>query len=313
LTNPPEMLLSVIICTHNPRAEYLNRALSALKYQSLKMQNWELILVDNASTRKVRNDFDISWHPFGKHVDEPRLGSAFARIRGIEEAASELLVFVDDDNCLKSDYLELAFSKMKVVPLLGAVGAGTIVPEFETEPAEDILPFLRSLAIRREIRPSFSNDIGYHKGIPFGAGLCIRRSIGQAYIKTCLGNPITTSLGRIGKVLLSGEDIDLALHACRDGYLSGVLPELEITHLIPKRRIEHDYLIEIAAGHAASTYILSQIWKFEAYPEDPLIKWGRYWKNRIRSKGLARKILIAEYKAETEARRTWSSLNNTVA
>jgi glycosyltransferase involved in cell wall biosynthesis len=303
------ILVSVIICTHNPNVVYLNRVLLALKKQTLRFSNWELIVVDNASQIKVAENFDLSWQPSGKHVYEERLGSAYARIKGIEEANGELLIFVDDDNCLSENYLQRSLDIMERVPLIGVVGAGNIIPEFETTPPKDVLPFLRSLAIRSDDRACFSNMIKYNQAIPYGAGLCIRRSIARAYIKSCSENPITTTLGRIGDLLLSGEDIDLALHACKEGYISGVLPELELIHLIPKRRIEPNYLINIAAGHAASTYILSQIWTFDEYPEDSLLKWGRYWKRRLSSRGLARKILIAEYQAEIKARQTWTELN----
>jgi hypothetical protein len=108
---------------------------------------------------------------------------------------------------------------------------------------------------------------------------------------------------------LSGGDIDLALHACRDGYLAGVLPALELIHIIPEARLKHSYLIKIAAGHAASSYILSQLWKLEEYPANTLVKWGRYWKKRMMQRGLALKILIAEYKAEKEAHLQWKALN----
>ena len=302
-------LISVIICTHNPSTTYLNRVLLSLQKQTISLSDWELIVVDNASVVKVADAFNLSWHPDGRHVYEQRTGLAYARIKGIEEARGELLIFIDDDNCLKDNYLQEALNIMQRVPLLGVVGAGNIIPEFEIKPPADVLPFLRSLAIRSDERACFSNMIKYNKAIPYGAGLCIRRSIACAYVKNCSENPITTTLGRIGDILLSGEDIDLALHACKQGFISGVLPELELTHLIPKRRIEQDYLVQIAAGHAASSYILSQIWTFDEYPEDSLIKWGRYWKKRLRSKGLARKILIAEYKAEGKARQTWKELN----
>jgi len=302
------MLLSVIICSHNPKHEFLNRTLQALKEQSLHDQSWELLLIDNASNQPVSESFSLVWHPSGKIIREAKIGLTQARIRGIAEARGDIIVFVDDDNCLKQNYLELLVSTMDSIPLLGTLGAGKILPEFEQEPTHTELPFLRSLALRDEKRAHFSNDVNYHKALPFGAGLCIRRSIGLAYVSTCAERPIAASLGRTGSLLLSAEDIDLALHACRDGYLAGVLPELELIHLIPKARLEHNYLTNLAAGHAASNYLLSKIWKFEVYPENAFVKWGRYWKNRIQAKGLGKKILIAEYRAEKEARKTWKKL-----
>ena len=41
--------ISVIVCTHNPRPDYLRRVLDALYAQTLPKTDWELILIDNAN------------------------------------------------------------------------------------------------------------------------------------------------------------------------------------------------------------------------------------------------------------------------
>lgn len=302
------MLASVIICTHNPKSEFLNRTLQALAKQTLALSQWELIIIDNSSDKPVAENFEVPWHPKCKFICEETLGLTAARIRGIEESRGDLIVFVDDDNCLKENYLKLLMDTMESMPLLGVLGSGRISPEFEREPTVTELPFLRSLALRDEQRSYFSNDVSYTKAIPFGAGVCIRRLFALQYVHSCTTRPLAFSLDRSGEQLLSGGDIDLALHACREGYLSGILPELEVTHLIPRARLDHDYLVRIAAGHAASSYILSKLWQFEKHPENPLIRWGRYWKKRMLAKGLERRILIGEYKAEQSARKTWSTI-----
>src|SRR6266702_777295 len=71
--------LSVIICTHNPRQEYLRRVLDALRNQSLSKDHWELLLVDNASEMCLSGECDLSWHPNGRHRLEGELGLASAR------------------------------------------------------------------------------------------------------------------------------------------------------------------------------------------------------------------------------------------
>lgn len=300
--------LSVIVCTHNPNQDYLARTLHYLKKQTYQLAEWELLIVDNASKTAVAELFDLTWQSHGRIIREEQLGLTAARIRGIREAKGDLLVFVDDDNCLEEDYLAILVNTMHSMPLLGVLGAGRITPDFEIEPTSEEMPFVRSLAIRNEIRANFSNDIKYHKALPFGAGLCIRRFIALAYVESCISRPFAALLDRNGNTLLSGGDIDLALHACRDGYLAAVLPTLKLIHIIPGARLNHDYLIRIAAGHAASSYILSQLWKFEDYPENQLIKWGRYWKKRLKAKGLSKKILIAEYRAERETRLKWKAI-----
>lgn len=301
------MKLSVIICTHNPKPEHLKRTIEAVKQQNLPMEEWEILIIDNKSDSPVNKLVDISWHQAAKCIREETLGLTHARLKGIKEAKADLLLFIDDDNFLKSDYFEILIRTMESMRLLGVLGAGKIIPEFEVAPSGEKMAFLRSLAIRNEERAHFSNEVSYNKAIPFGAGLCIRKSIALAYSKSCARRPLATNLDRNGNVLLSGGDIDLALHACHDGYLAGVMPELELIHFIPKERLDSNYLVKIAAGHAASGYLLSQLWKFKEYPQNPILKWGRYWKKRFKAKGLSRKIVIAEYKAEKNAHLLWKN------
>src|SRR5690348_12350374 len=99
------MNLSVIICTHNHRLEYLSRTLEALRVQTLPMAEWELLLIDNASRSAVAASVNLTWHPNARHIREEVLGLTPARLRGIQEARGKLVVFVDDDNLLDPDYL----------------------------------------------------------------------------------------------------------------------------------------------------------------------------------------------------------------
>src|ERR1700758_1202661 len=100
--------LSIVICTHNPRLEYLSRTLEALRVQTLPVAEWELLLIDNASRSPVAASVNLTWHPNGRHVKEEVLGLTPARLRGIQETQGQLLVFVDDDSVLEPSYLEIA-------------------------------------------------------------------------------------------------------------------------------------------------------------------------------------------------------------
>ena len=75
--------ISVVICSHNPKPAYINRVLEALKSQTLSLSDWELLLVDNASQHPLANQFDLSWHPNGRHILESQLGTVFARFRAV--------------------------------------------------------------------------------------------------------------------------------------------------------------------------------------------------------------------------------------
>ncbi len=66
--------LSVITCSHNPRADYLTRVTDALKNQTLDKQCWEYLLIDNASAEPLARSIDLSWQPNARHVREEKLG-----------------------------------------------------------------------------------------------------------------------------------------------------------------------------------------------------------------------------------------------
>jgi len=113
-------MLSVIICTHNPRPDYFERCLGALKAQTLPWNQWELIVVDNRSDKPVATRIDLSWHRNSRIVREERLGLTPARLCGIQSSKAELLVFVDDDNVLDHDFLEEVLRVADEKPFLGA-------------------------------------------------------------------------------------------------------------------------------------------------------------------------------------------------
>jgi glycosyltransferase involved in cell wall biosynthesis len=233
------MKLSVIICTHNPRADYLSRTLEALRYQTLPFADWEFLLIDNGSSEWLASHVDLSWHPGGRHIREEELGLTLARLRGIAEAKGDLLIFVDDDNVLQRDYLETALRISLTHPHLGAFG-GSIEAEFEVEPDPRFESLLPSLAVRRVTEPKWTNfGLG---SLPYGAGLCVRAKVAQAYAANTGDSRIRRCLDRRGSSLMGGGDLDLAMTSYELGLGVGLFGELVVTHLIDKRRLSSRYL-----------------------------------------------------------------------
>src|SRR6266852_2942765 len=111
-------MLSVMICTHNPRSDYLRRCINALRGQTLPYDRWELVVVDNRSDELVADRIDLSWRPEARIVREETLGLTPARLRGIRETKGELLVFLDDANVLDTDFLETALRTAEDKPFL---------------------------------------------------------------------------------------------------------------------------------------------------------------------------------------------------
>ncbi len=247
--------LSVIICTHNPKPEYITRVVTALKSQTLSLEQWELLLIDNASDEPLYDWISLFWHPNARHIREDRLGLTPARLRGIQESQSEILVFVDDDNVLNADYLEIALQISSQWTILGAWG-GQILPEFEEHPPEWTKPFWGNLAIREFALDKWSNLVDGDDTKPWGAGLCVRKVVGQKYAESIEKDPNRVKLDRKGKSLLAGGDKDLVLTACDIGLGTGLFTALKLTHIIPANRLQEDYLLMLIEGLTYSSIIL---------------------------------------------------------
>lgn len=243
--------LSVIICTHNPRKDYLDRALEALRNQTLPMEEWCLILVDNASDTPVASQWDLGWHPNSIQLHEPRPGVTYARLTGISAAQYPWIVFVDDDNVLAPDYLENACDIAEKMPFLGAF-SGKISGEFEKTPPEWMKDDMGIIAVR-DLQKDIFSSIYIWDAVPAGAGMVIKCRIAKAYLEHCNNSPIRQMLNR-------GEDTDMVFTAIDMGYAIGRFTKLEMKHLIPESRLRKEYILGLCEGNGYSEYVLSQFW-----------------------------------------------------
>lgn len=296
--------ISVIICTHNPRKEYFVRTLDALRAQTMAMEDWELLIIDNASDIPLTSDeWSLEWHPKGRHIRESELGLGPARRRGMREAQSDLLVFVDDDNVLAADYLENALRIGREWPMLGVWGSGITEPEFEVSPPGSVVNFLGMLALRNEKLARWSNTIQYIQARPWGAGQCVRSRIASAYQEYVL-QPGVKMNDRTGRSLASGGDVEIAYVACKIGLGIGIFPELKITHLIPKERLTEEYFVRLIEGIATSDLLLEYKWN-KRMPTSPfagMLGLPRVVRNLIFRSGFNRKIYLSDIRARLRAR-----------
>ncbi|MGE4070526.1 MAG: glycosyltransferase [Lysobacterales bacterium] len=243
-----DLRVSVILCTHNPKAAPLRRVLQALGAQSLDSGTWELLLVDNACQPALsdRVEFaDVLADLPVRTVAEPKLGLTPARLRGFSAARANVLVLIDDDTIPNADYLEQALLLFDQHPELGAAG-GRIAAEYELTPPSWTHGFLDALAIRdfgdRPIRALIHNTLGPWE--PCGAGMVLRRSVAQAYINTAYSSE-RLQLDRVGQALTSCGDTDLARTASDLGLYLAYEPALRLTHLIPGGRLRLSYLMRL--------------------------------------------------------------------
>lgn len=247
--------ISVITCSHNPRADYLARVLAALRAQTIDPSRWELVIVDSASRDPVAPRLDLSWHPHARIVREDETGLTRARLRGIVESTGDLLVFVDDDNVLDPDFLAQAAHIYESRPDIGS-WSGASRPGFDEPAPEWTRRHWGNLVIRDVPHDLWSNLPMLPDTMPCGAGLCVRRSVASAYLQLHQSGRRPFALDRNGTSLLSGGDNDLAACACDIGLGVGIFGAMRLTHLIPASRLDESYLLALSENIALSAIIL---------------------------------------------------------
>lgn len=282
-------LLSVILPTYNPHAGRLHQTLVGLQQQSLPVDKWELIMIDNNSSPAVT--IDLSWHPNSRIIREPKPGLTFARLKGFENALGTIIVMVDDDNILDSNYLENTLTIFNSNTALGAIG-GKSIPLFETTPPAWLNEFYGNLALRnlgeKDMIATWQNE--YPACAPIGAGMAVRKQAIQSYINKINGNRNIVS-DRTGNSLSSGGDNDMVIEILKSGWQVGYFPALKLTHIIPQVRMQSAYLAKLINSTNKSWVQLLQSHQINPWPKIP--RWSvplrkfkswftyRAWQNSI--------------------------------
>ena len=129
-------LISIIICTYN-RQKFIGECLECLSRQSLDPGKWEVIIIDNQSTddtAAIVKTF-IQNHPAlpFRYVFEEKKGLSYARNRGITEAASGLICFIDDDAEAVPGFAETIVDFMQMHPEASGAG-GRVLPKYSEVP-----------------------------------------------------------------------------------------------------------------------------------------------------------------------------------
>jgi glucosyl-dolichyl phosphate glucuronosyltransferase len=124
-------VLSVVICTYN-RDKFIATALYCLTLQTLAKEKFEIVIIDNNSTDQTasicktfvaqHSDFNI------RYFLELNKGLSFARNRGISEALSPLITFIDDDAEAVPGFAESIVKFMEKNPGTAGIG-GRVVPK----------------------------------------------------------------------------------------------------------------------------------------------------------------------------------------
>ena len=199
-------------------------------------------MVDNASTDKTIAIAKQSWHhpqvPL-RIISELRQGQSYATRTGFEKAKYEIVVMVDDDNYISSNYISTAYTIMETHPEVGiAGGKGTGL--FEKDPPAWFETVEQGFAIGPQ--GEHEGYVDDERGYIYGAGSIIRKSVYDYLISSDFQ---LTLKGRIGKSLVAGEDAERCQAFRLLGYMLWYDPSLEFRHHMPASRISWQYTLKL--------------------------------------------------------------------
>lgn len=172
-----KVIISVIVCTYN-RDKFIKACLTHLYNQALAKENYEVIVVNNNCTDNTKAIVDafIAEHSELniRQVIESNQGLSFARNRGIKEAQSELIAYIDDDGEAKEDWLSNIVSIMDSNPNYAGIG-GRVLPQYETKEPKWLTYHLRMMVTHIDYGDKIFKCFG--KRYPPGCNMIYRKAI----------------------------------------------------------------------------------------------------------------------------------------
>lgn len=232
------LLISVAICTYN-RADRLVFALDGLRCQSLPIEYFEIMVIDNASTddtQKICTRYQQQL-PNLRYIYEPILGLSKARNTAIDQARGEYIAYLDDDAIPCTTWLETIIETYQTIKPTPICAGGPIYPLWDSRKPD---------WISKEIEYLFSIlDLGEKPQwlkLPkhlFGANMTYQREA------LSLVGGFSENLGRQGsKNLLSCEEYLTYKMLVEQGKgLFYYHPQISVQHWVPQKRVNLNWML----------------------------------------------------------------------
>ncbi len=245
------MDISVIICCYNSSTR-IKTTLKHLALQQLDGLKCEIILIDNCCTDNTVEVALISWEEFGNPYPlviqkENKPGLSNARKLGLFCSRSEIVLFCDDDNWLKSSYIGLAYSLINSDKEIGMVG-GKGIPQSDVHIPDWLTEVPSRFACGEQAQ---SSGILTNKNWLYGAGLCLKKSV---LIDLYSSGFTSFLIDRMGEELSSGGDVELCYWFIIVNKKLYYSDELVFEHVLPSERLTEEYFLKLKLGIQKAGY-----------------------------------------------------------
>ncbi|MDE0837749.1 MAG: glycosyltransferase [Kiritimatiellae bacterium] len=238
---------SIAICTYNGESR-LPLVLDALIEQTAPTTEWEVLVVDNASTdatAAVCDRYAAQGLPL-RCISEMRPGLSYARECAARNSSAPITCFLDDDNIPNANFVEQVITIFDQYPKMGVAGS-LVRPRWQSPPTELALAVAGFALAICDKGAEPIQLIGNAEGV-VGAGMCARTSVLQAALADLIGNGDAKVSDRVGRDLIGGGDTAICILARRAGHEIWYQPTLQIDHVMPDSRTQVDYLMQLYAG-----------------------------------------------------------------
>lgn len=253
--------VSIVVCTFNSN-QRIAATLDSLRHIESSKERFEVIIVNNRSTDSTRSLVDSyikNYHLENwRIIDETRLGLMHARLCGIQNSKYEIISFVDDDNQVEENWVEVLIDSFERNPEMGILGCESLVVNSEFCEYPDWFSFFsKSYAVGRQVEESNGSSFisnGVHtKDAIWGAGMSIRSQVYKKLNELSF-EPILT--GRKGSSLSAGDDTEICFASQLLGYKVGIILGTTMTHSVPMSRVTEHYLRKLNRGFGAAAFWL---------------------------------------------------------
>jgi GT2 family glycosyltransferase len=204
------MKVSVVISTFN-RPKKVRETITCFSNQTLPIEDYEIIVVDNGSQKPVELPTDLRQKNCRLIRFEKNQERSISRNTGVESANGEFLLFSDDDMILEPDFLENHLKAHNEWVNLMAIGKIILPPEKLSDPG---IKFRQNLELT---------------GIPTTRGLVSQPNFGTA-ANMSINKELYQKLGGFDPQMAGIEDQDFAMRHTKNGGQIVYLPEAVSIH-----------------------------------------------------------------------------------